>query len=274
MLFSILGASLGAGVLALIGLERLMMFRRTSLFSIIERMKPGRVALIATKREQLEQLFHASGLRYPWSVHSFLVLKRFGFFLLIIFLVLLFFVGGIPLARLAWIGIPLLYVVLRWPEVYCGILANERKQMVDRELPRLIDALLLYIRAGLNLEGAFREFAKRLRGVWGAEWHRFVLHLDRGVSFQDALHHLRMRFASDEFQRFLAILDQSRTLGVPLTDVLTIHAEFLRARRKQRAQELARTAAVKISLPLVFFIFPALMIVFLGPAIVQLMETL
>jgi len=241
-------------------------------FATFGETQPGVLVSLCTSEEQLEAKLAAAGLGYPFSVSFVMACKRMALWLTVFVVLVLYMVFHAPLLLIALVALPFLYAALRGPEVYCFLRTRQRKQFIERELPQLVDALILYIRAGLNLENAFREFARRSRGMWHVEWERFIVYVDHGMSFKDALLRIRARFPSPEFGKFLNVLEQSRTLGVPLTDVLTIHAGYLRALRRERAEELAKTAAVKIALPLVFFIFPALLIIFLGPAIIQLKD--
>ena len=174
-----------------------------------------------------------------------------------------------------------------WSQWWGRVLANPLTRFViskkkisaqaraaERGLPQLIDLVRLNVVMGHNLEGALRRSAVSLTGYWGKELRRLVGRLDAGVNFDEAFSNVVERCRLPAFTRLVMALKQSRLLGASLAGTLQVQATLLRARRKQRAEELARTAAVKIALPLVLCIFPALMIIYLAPAILQLLSGL
>lgn len=264
--FFILLTATSIGLLGFLALKKLL--RRSRIFSWAN-LPPLFLAKWVTDSAKLESNLKSSGL--PLTVRDILLVKTLAIYTIILLLGTLV-VFNFPLGALIWIGLAFGYLSVRGPEIYVRLKAKERAHSASRNLPRMIDALLLYVRAGLNLEGAFRELASKFTGLWQKDLQLLVVNLDSGLEFKDALKKLADRFSSEDFRKFLAMLDQSRSLGVPITETLTIQAELLRAKRRQLAEEAARTAAVKISLPLVFFIFPAMLIVFLGPALIQILK--
>jgi tight adherence protein C len=98
--------------------------------------------------------------------------------------------------------------------------------------------------------------------------------MQTGVSRADALRNLAERTGVDDIYALVAMLIQTDKLGTSVAQSLRAHAESMRTRRRQRAEQLARKASIKLAFPLVFLIFPALMLVILGPAGLQLIRAL
>ncbi len=266
-------ASLSAAVLAyLAGQTVYGHFIKYGWYALAMKVRPGRVVRKVTSQEELRTKAIAAGVHRPDLLQEALVVKQYFMVATFVFFLLLTYSRDWFTALL--MSMPLAYAALRGPEFYFQQLSKRRQVRAARDLPRLIEALLLYVRSGLNLEAAFRELAQRFSGFWKNDLNILVLNLDGGMPFKEALGKFAARFSSLEVSRFTEALEQSRVLGVPLSQSLTVHVDLMRAKRRYRAQELARTAAVKISLPLVFFIFPALLIIFLAPAILQIMEVL
>ena len=99
-----------------------------------------------------------------------------------------------------------------------------------------------------------------------------LIELNWGRSLEAVFTDLSLEIKDEDFQHFLKSVIRAKKLGVSLSETLIIQAELLRTRRRQKAEELSRTASVKISVPLVLFIFPALLIIYIGPGILQLLE--
>lgn len=274
---AIVGMSAGAAVFAgffvhtaASHLENRFSGRHFSIWKILRAMDPGLLARLTTRDSELGDAVAAAGIAYPITTQALIGLKRVLLWIAHITVLLPLAAGRVEASYALFIGVPVYALAMRGPELYCKARARGSQAQAERELPGLIDALILYAQAGLNIESAFAEYAKRTRGSWGEVWKRFSSGMERGAGFHDSVVQLKKRFSGAEFHRFLNMLEQSRSLGVSLTEILSIHAEHLRAKRRQKAEELARTAAVKISIPLVFFIFPAMLIMFLGPAVIQL----
>ena len=98
--------------------------------------------------------------------------------------------------------------------------------------------------------------------------------MQTGVSRTDALRHLAERTGMDDLFSLVAMLIQTDRLGTSVAASLRAHAESMRTKRRQRAEQMARKASIKLAFPLVFMVFPALLVIILGPAAIQLMTAL
>ena len=128
------------------------------------------------------------------------------------------------------------------------------------------------VEAGLGFEAAMQKVAYHWQNDLALEFRRVVNEIRLGVRRVEALHHLVDRTGVEEVAAFVAILVQADKLGISIRDVLQTQSVQMRVRRRQRAEEEARKLPLKMLFPLVFFIFPALFAVVLGPAVPQLVE--
>ncbi|MEK7410625.1 MAG: type II secretion system F family protein, partial [Actinomycetota bacterium] len=137
-----------------------------------------------------------------------------------------------------------------------------------------IDQLAVTVRAGLSVDSALVRVSETLRGPLADELSRVVQDIQFGVSRSDALRALAQRMDIAELNYFVRALIQADSLGIPVSTILTNQAVEMRVRRRLRSEEMAMKLPVKILAPTLLCILPALMIVVLGPAVIQLMRNL
>lgn len=149
--------------------------------------------------------------------------------------------------------------------------ATRRKRQLARALPDVMDLLSVAVEAGLGLDGAVQKVTEKFPAPVSTEFRQYLKELRLGVSREEALRSLADRAELPELRSFAAAVIQADRLGVSLARVLRIQAEQLRFQRKQRAEEQAMKTPIKMLLPLVLFIFPTLLTVLLGPALIQIL---
>jgi tight adherence protein C len=147
-----------------------------------------------------------------------------------------------------------------------------RKAEIRRALPAALDMLALSAEAGLSFDGAIGQVAHRWNNALSDEFRRLLVEFQMGRERRHALRELAQRTGVNDLERFAAAVIQADSLGVPLSGVLHEQSAEIRRRRRQRAEEAAHTAPVKMLFPMVLFIFPALFVVVLGPAVPRLLE--
>ncbi len=152
--------------------------------------------------------------------------------------------------------------------------AKSRQKTIRRALPDALDMLTIGVEAGLAFESALLRVGEQWDNALSAEFRRVVAEIRVGVGRNEALQRMADRTGVDELATFVAILVQSNQLGVSIAQVLHSQAEEMRTKRRQLAEEIAHQATVKIVIVLVFFIFPALYIVILGPQLPKMMSAL
>ena len=158
------------------------------------------------------------------------------------------------------------------PAFVVDSLARRRKAAIRRALPAALDMLALSAEAGLSFDGAIGQVAHRWDTPLSDELRRVLVEFQMGRERREALRELARRTGVVELSRFAGAVIQADSLGVPLSRVLHEQSTEIRIRRRQRAEELAHKAPVKMLFPMVALIFPALFVVILGPAIPRLLQ--
>ena len=160
------------------------------------------------------------------------------------------------------------------PEARLNGAIGKRRTEIEQQLPDVIDLLVISVEAGLGFDAALGRVIQNVPGELAREFQRTLQETRVGVSRVDALRSLAARTDVDDLNSFVLALIQADQFGVSIARVLRVQAEEMRIRRRQRAQERAFAAPVKLIFPLLIFIFPALFIVILGPAAITIYETL
>jgi tight adherence protein C len=160
------------------------------------------------------------------------------------------------------------------PRLWLRQRVRRRQHEIARALPDALDMMTIGVEAGLAFESAMLRVGEQWHNALTRELERVVAEMRVGTPRDLALKRMVDRTGVPELETFVAVLVQSSQLGVPISQVLHAQAAEMRLKRRQRAEELARQASVKMVFPLIFFIFPAIMVVMLGPAIPILAEFL
>ena len=234
---------------------------------LLDRLPINPVTRALSGEARINRLLRQAHAETAWNLSRVQKTKEAGFWIATALFILFWNIASHGEAVL--VGGLLIGLALYGPDLYFSRLGLRFRREAEKGLIHIIELLRLHVAAGMNLEGAMRSVAKNTSGVWGSELERVVYRLDAGLPFDDALAASLERFDLPDFSRFLAALKQSRTLGASLGATLGVQAQLLRARRKYRAEEQARTASVKIAIPLVTCIFPALLVIYLAPAVLR-----
>lgn len=160
-------------------------------------------------------------------------------------------------------------LVLRW-------LAKQRKREIFENFPDAADLMLVCVEAGLGLDAALGKVTDEIRiksEALAEELHWTNLEMRAGSTREKALRNLAARTGVDEIHTFAAMLTQADRFGTSIGDSLRVFSEDLRHKRQMRAEELAAKIPTKMLLPLVTCIFPAILMVVLGPAIIRIART-
>jgi len=170
-----------------------------------------------------------------------------------------------------------LVVGLMLPNMWLNRKVRERQEAVRLSLPNALDLLVVCIESGLALDAALVRIGRELQesaAELSEELALLNLEVSAGKPREDCLRNLGLRTGVEEVKALTARIIQSSKFGTNLAHSLRIHADSLREKRRQEAEERAAKTTVKLLFPLVFFIFPALFVVILGPAVVNVMHAL
>ncbi|MDO9145780.1 type II secretion system F family protein [Rhodoferax sp.] len=163
------------------------------------------------------------------------------------------------------------------PNVLLANLIKHRKREVEDALPDALDMMLVCVEAGLGLDAAMNRAASEIglrSEAMADELNLVALELRMGVKRDQALRNMALRTGVDDVASFVAMLVQADRFGTNVADALRIEAETMRTHRRLRAEERAAKIPLKLLFPLIFFIFPSLMLVLLGPAMISIYRVL
>jgi len=156
------------------------------------------------------------------------------------------------------------------PSVWLKLKANARMVEITETLPDVLDLLTISVEAGLGFDAALIKVVEKGKGILAVEFLRVLQEIKMGKPRRDSLRDLAKRNPTDDLKTWVAALVQADQLGISMGGVMRNQSMEIRMRRRQRIEEKAQKAPVKVMLPLVFFIFPCVFIVVLGPAVIQI----
>ena len=160
------------------------------------------------------------------------------------------------------------------PRLWLRSRADRRKHEIERAFPDALDLLSVSVDAGLALDTAMVRVAEHWDNALTEEFERAILEIRVGTPRNRALQRMADRSGVRDLATFVGVLIQSTELGVSIAHTLHVQAAQVRERRRQHAEELARQASVKMVFALVFLIFPALLVVLLGPGVPRIYDAL
>jgi tight adherence protein C len=158
------------------------------------------------------------------------------------------------------------------PNIWLSRKIKARKKDLLKSLPDAIDLLAISVESGLGFDPAMLRVAEKWDNNISREFARVLSEMRIGKAKREAMREMAQRCAIDDLSTFVSAVIQADQLGVAITQVLRIQSDALRVRRRQRAQEMAQKAPIKMLFPMAFLIFPALYVIILGPAVPRLVE--
>ncbi|MGJ7919807.1 type II secretion system F family protein [Neobacillus sp. LXY-4] len=222
------------------------------------------------ERRKLEIMLRDAGYQYKLTAIEFRLIQLL---LTVCSGVVIFFLF-LPLAEnkaLAWLlVISTALLFYRLPLFFLGKKRTQRIKEIDRAMADFFDMVNVLLEAGMGLDAALAEVSLQTKGSLGEEFFRTLEDMKLGKSRREAFYELRKRVPSEAFQSIMNSLIQADQLGIGMAKVLRSLTGRIREHRREKAREQAMKAPVKMLFPMVFFIFPSMFIVLLGPLVITL----
>lgn len=224
------------------------------------------------KIKQTEKLLRMSGVHTSY--------QNFSFFKVAFAVILSVLVIGFALvldsditttAIIIIMGMGISFVL---PDFVLKSKVKSHQQKIREQLPDVLDLLGVCMGAGLSFDQALLKVIERMEGPFIDELMTVFRQMQMGVSRVDALNSLSDCTDISELKTFVSAVVQANQLGISINDVIKVQSKQLRETRRENAKERGNKAAVKMSLPIMIFIFPALFIVILGPTIINVMDSM
>jgi tight adherence protein C len=230
----------------------------------------GAAAMPKSYPRRLAHRLEVAGNPVAWPFDRVLAMKGFG---LLTGSVLGLLAGGKHGPAIALLlAVAFGAVGLLAPDLIVRNVGEKRQLTLQRQLPDAMDMLTVCVEAGLGFDAALGRVARYLTGPIAEECARVLQEMQFGLSRVEALRSLADRTDLPELRSFVAATVQSSELGISIGDVLREHGKQMRVRRRQRAEERAHKLQVKLLLPLITCLLPAIFVVVLGPAIIHLAQ--
>jgi tight adherence protein C len=237
--------------------------------------RPTRAAELSRLRLRLTQ----AGLRSPYAMEVFLASKV----LLAVIGTVLFIQINAQLSR--GLKFPFDLAVAVWvcglgfiaPNVWLGGRIKKRQLEIERALPEAMDLLVTCVEAGLGLDAALSRVAEEMQlasPLLGSELQLTFLEIQAGVPRRDGFRRLAERTGVEDLRQLSAVLTQTELFGTSIARALRVHADSMRTKRMQRAEEKAAMVGVKMTIPLILCILPSLIAIVLGPAMASIFAKL
>ncbi|MDQ7024599.1 MAG: type II secretion system F family protein [Anaerolineae bacterium] len=184
----------------------------------------------------------------------------------------LFAIEASPVKLLMWTGGGILLGYML-PVLLLKSKISRRQSEIQKALPDALDLLVICVEAGLGFDAAMGKIYEKWDNELALAFGRVLREIQLGKIRRDALKAMADRMDVPDVSAFIAAIIQAEQLGVSMSKILRVQSDQMRVKRRQRAQEKAQQAPVKMMIPMVLLIFPSLWVVLMGPAIIQVMST-
>ena len=222
--------------------------------------------------DQTRKKLVKAGSPQPEALDRFLVFKIIGIVLIPVAVYVIFVVLELTGLNSILATVLVGFALFALPDAILNRKVEERVHAIRVSLPEILDLLVISVEAGLGFEQALDRVVDAVPGPLSDEFRRMLGEVRAGSSRADAMRAMEARLDVADVRSFILTMLQADTFGVSIGRVLRSQAEEMRIRRRQYAQELAQKAPVKMLIPMVFCIFPALFVVVLGPAVLDIMD--
>lgn len=223
-----------------------------------------------TPSKNIEEVRHKldlAGNPNNWTASDFTGVRGLAAVITLAIVLLLTFALRVPLPQIILFSAAGAFIGFYLPNFWLNSKIGSRKHDIEKALPDALDLLTISVEAGLGFDAAMAKVTEKWDNELARAFGRANAEVRLGKLRREALRDMANRADVANLTNFIAAVIQADMLGVSLAKVLRIQSEQMRIKRRQRAEELAAQAPVKMMFPLVFLIFPCIMIVLLGPAV-------
>lgn len=255
--------------------------RSSAAQSVLEKVAPLAMKPVMPKSDEemstLRERLAQAGFRRESATRMFLASKTIIGCGMGMFGVLLGLGGGYELKLLFGIGTCAGGVGFFLPDAWLWLARSQRQEKIRHGLPDSLDLLVVSVESGLALDAGLQRVSDEMRHVHtelSEEMQIATLETQMGVPRSESLQNMARRCGVSEMNALIAVITQAEKFGTSVAKALRVQADSLRVKRRLQAEERAQKTAVKLMLPLIFFIFPSIFVVLLGPAVLQLAKVL
>lgn len=233
------------------------------LVSVARRVAPS--GAMAKTRRRLDFAGNPKG----WDLDRVLAFKGAGLVVLALLGVLL---GGGVLPKMVLFGAAGAAIGFYLPDVLLYNTGVKRQQVLQKELPDALDLLTICVEAGLGFDSALGQVTRSFKGPLAGEFFRVLQEMQIGKGRGAAFRAVVDRTDVPELRAFASAIAQADAFGIPIANVLRTQSREMRLKRQQRVEEKAQKVSVKMMVPLVLFILPAMFVVIIGPGAISIVD--
>ena len=229
------------------------------------------------KRSKLHERLSLAGYRKEEHIRTFSGVQTAAAVTGLLLTLYLGWAGHQPAGKMVFLALITAFAGYKIPDVLLNQKIRKRQLQIGEELPDALDLLVITVEAGLGLNAALLKVGQDLTlrsPSIAAEFSKVTQDLRTGIPREEALRDLGKRNQVEDLKIFVGALILADRLGTSIADTLRIQADSLRTRIRQKAQEKAAKSAVKMLIPLVLFILPALIMILMGPGLIAVARTL
>ena len=243
--------------------ERILIPMLDNLSQFASRLTPQK------SMETIQHKLDLAGNPYDWTPTRFLGLRMLAAILMAGLGVFVVITASFPFIRRIGLAAGMVGLGYYLPVLWLGSQISRRQNEIIKALPDALDLLTICVEAGLGFDAAMSKVAAKWDNELSTEFSRVIQELQLGKLRREALRDMADRIEVQDVSTFIAAIIQADQLGVSIAKVLRIQSDQMRMRRRQRAEEEARKAPIKMLPAIAFLIFPAIFIILLGPAVVK-----
>ncbi len=226
-----------------------------------------------TPKERTNQLHNkviAAGQPFGFGINEWISIQAILIGLVPAIIVVSGFTGIITFKNMILMIMISVFLGIGGPRFILISKIQQRQKEITLTLPDILDILTVSVEAGLGFDAALGKVVEKIPGVLSKEFEKVLQEIKLGRPRTEALKSMSERVGVVDLTTFIASVIQADQLGVSISGVLRIQSDQMRLRRRQRAQEKAMKAPVKMLIPMVFFIFPTIFVVLLGPSVIKM----